>query len=91
MRLLVSDYYVADEGCVFVCTETGYERTPEAVKHERAIGKPIPLFDRKVPASWIKKGYVEERMMNNDRKENQCRPASGGAEVQAGEGQADHA
>ena len=66
MRLLVSEYYVADEGCVFVCTETGYERTPEAVKPERAVGKPIPHFAGKVPASWIKKGYVEERKMEND-------------------------
>lgn len=66
MRLIVSGDYVADEGCVFVCTEKGYERTPEAVKPERAVGKPIPLFATKVPASWIKKGYVEERMMQNE-------------------------
>ena len=71
MRLIATGHYVADEGCVFVCTETGYERTPEAVKPERAVGKPIPLFARKVPASWIKKGYVEERMMQNERKENE--------------------
>lgn len=65
MRLIVSGDYVADEGCVFVCTETGYERTPEAVKPERAVGKPIHLFAKKVPPSWIKKGYVEERKIQN--------------------------
>lgn len=60
MKLLVSDWYVADEGCIFICTETGYERTPGNVKKERAVGKPIPLFDRKVPRSWIEKEYVKE-------------------------------
>lgn len=65
MRLIVTGEYAADEGCVFVLTEYGYERTPEAVKRERAVGKPVPLFSEKVPASWIKKGYVEERKMNN--------------------------
>ena len=60
MKLIISEYYVADEGCIFVCTEKGYERTPEKAKKERAVGKPIPLFDRKVPQSWIEKGYVKE-------------------------------
>lgn len=61
MRLLASEYYVADDGCIFACTEHGYERTPDAVKHERAVGKPIPHFSKKVPVSWVEKGYVEER------------------------------
>lgn len=60
MKLLVSEYYVADKGCIFVCTEKGYDRTPEKAKKERTVGKPIPLFDRKVPQSWIEKGYVKE-------------------------------
>lgn len=67
MRLLASECYAADDDCIFVCTERGYERTPDAVKHERAVGKPIPFFSKKVPASWIEKGYVEERMIDNAR------------------------
>ena len=59
--------YIADEGCVFVCTEFGYEHTPDAVKPERAVGKPIPLFHRQVPASWIEKGYVEERRWTGEK------------------------
>lgn len=56
----VFGYYIADDDKIFVCTEKGYQRTPENVKHERAIGKPIPLFSTKVPTSWIEKEYVEE-------------------------------
>ena len=55
------DGYVADEGCEFVLTEHGYDETPDDIKHERAIGKPVPGFAKRVPHSWIKKGYVEER------------------------------
>ena len=63
MRKTLSEHYVADEGCIFVCTEAGYNRTPDAVKHERAVGKPIPLFDNRVPVSWVEKGWVAERMV----------------------------
>lgn len=50
----------ADEGKHFVLTEYGYEKTQETVKHERAIGKPVKLFEEECPKSWVKKGYVEE-------------------------------
>lgn len=62
MRATLNEHYIAEEGCVFVLTEYGYYRTPEAVKPERTIGKPVPLFEKKVPISWVKKGYVEERI-----------------------------
>ncbi|GLG89146.1 hypothetical protein [Sellimonas catena] len=51
---------MADPGKKFVLTDYGYSRTPEAVKKERKIGKPITGFEQKVPVSWIEKGYVEE-------------------------------
>lgn len=50
----------AEKGCIFVCTEYGYERTLEHIKEERAAGKPIPGFEYRAPVSWIEKGYVEE-------------------------------
>ena len=61
MRKTLNEYYAADDGCIFVCTEAGYNRTPDAAKHERTVGKPVPLFDSKVPASWVEKGWVVER------------------------------
>lgn len=47
-------------GKQFVVTDEGYKHTPEAVKPEREIGKPIRGYERSVPQSWIDKGYVEE-------------------------------
>lgn len=47
-------------GCIFVCTQVGYEKTPDHVKPERGAGKPIKGFEHSVPQSWIQKGYVEE-------------------------------
>lgn len=70
MRLLVSDFYIADEGCVFILTEAGYKRTPEAVKRERSVGKPVPMFSTKVPASWVKKGYVKEVAFQSSEEVN---------------------
>lgn len=53
--------FVADPGCVFVLTAHGFDQTPDNVKRERAVGKPVPGFAEKVPHSWVEKGYVEER------------------------------
>ena len=51
----------ADKGCTFVLTKRGYDRTLEQIKPERTVGKPVPGFAEKVPASWVEKGYFEER------------------------------
>lgn len=48
-----------EPGFVFVCTQKGYDKTPDHVKHERAPGKPIKGFEDHVPVSWVEKGYVE--------------------------------
>lgn len=48
----------APEGYVYVLTEKGLENTPDHVKVEREVGKPVRRFEDKVPTSWIKKGYV---------------------------------
>lgn len=53
----------ASEGKKFVLTQKGYDATPDHIKPEREVGKPVfPSlgFTERVPASWIKKGYVEE-------------------------------
>jgi hypothetical protein len=46
-------------GFIFVCTQKGYDKTPDPVKHERAPGRPIKGFAYSVPNSWLEKGYVE--------------------------------
>lgn len=45
---------------MFVVTEYGYEKTLDHIKPERAVGKPVKGFEYRVPASWLKKGYVRE-------------------------------
>lgn len=50
----------ATEGSVYILTEYGYKKTPEDVKAERTIGKPIPGYETHIPASWEEKGYVIE-------------------------------
>ena len=50
----------AKDGKQFLLTEYGYQETPDRVKHERAVGKPVRGFETEVPASWVKKGYVKE-------------------------------
>lgn len=50
----------AGKGNHFILTEKGYEKTPDRVKPEREIGKPVAGFECKVPSSWIEKGYVAE-------------------------------
>ena len=52
-------YINAKDGCIFVLTSYGYKVTPDEVKPERAIGEPVPLFEYRVPVSWVDKGYVE--------------------------------
>ena len=47
-------------GNIFVLTNIGYEKTPNNIKTERVIGKPVKGFEYSVPASWLNKGYVEE-------------------------------
>lgn len=51
---------VAKEGNIFVVTEKGYECTPDDIKDERAVGKPVKCFEYQVPQGWVDKGYVEE-------------------------------
>lgn len=52
---------IADSGKQFVLTDLGYEVTPDHVKPEREVGKPVnKLFVDSVPISWVDKGYVEE-------------------------------
>ena len=48
------------DGKQFLLTEYGYRKTPDHVKHERAVGKPVKGFESKVPVSWVMKGYVKE-------------------------------
>lgn len=50
----------AGAGKIFVLTNLGYEKTPNNIKSERAIGKPVKGFEYSVPASWLNKGYIEE-------------------------------
>lgn len=50
----------AEHGKLWSLTKKGYEATPENVKKERKVGQPIIGFEKRVPASWIEKGYVEQ-------------------------------
>lgn len=50
----------AARGKHFVLTSEGYKHTPDRVKPERAVGKPVRGYEHFVPQSWIDKGYVEE-------------------------------
>lgn len=57
----MNDYTNAAKGNIFVLTEQGYNATPDHVKPERAVGKPVFSFYKdRVPTSWITKGYVQE-------------------------------
>lgn len=55
---IINDHVTASKGHIFVLTEKGYEKTPEHVKAERAVGKPIRGFEYRVPVSWVENGYV---------------------------------
>ena len=52
---------IAENGKMFVLTEYGYQKTPDHVKPERAVGKPIKNFETSVPVEWVEKGYVIEK------------------------------
>lgn len=55
------EHYVADTGKQFVTTQKGYDKTPDAVKQEREVGKPVSkYFSKRVPCSWVDNGWVEE-------------------------------
>lgn len=56
----------AARGKQFVLTAEGYKHTPDRVKPERAVGKPIRGYERSVPQIWIDKGYVEEADLSWD-------------------------
>lgn len=51
---------IAKKDYIFVLTNVGYDKTPDRIKQERAINKPIKLFEYAVPTSWIINGYVKE-------------------------------
>lgn len=53
----------ARKGYQWVLTQKGYDATPDSVKSEREVGKPLFKtmgYDQSVPSSWVDKGYVEE-------------------------------
>lgn len=51
----------AEKGKRFVLTKKGYEKTPDRIKTEREIGKPIKGYENSVPVSWVENGYVTEQ------------------------------
>lgn len=51
-------FEIAEHGKQFVLTECGYKRTPDTIKHERKVGKPVKGFENRVPSSWVKNGWV---------------------------------
>lgn len=58
----------AKKGCQWVLTEKGHNATPDYIKPEREIGKPVfPRlgYAESVPISWVNKGYVIEKTVNN--------------------------
>lgn len=58
----------AKKGNIFLLTEKGYDVTPDRVKPEREIGRPVKGYEYNVPILWVKKGYVEE--INEKRADN---------------------
>lgn len=64
--------YHADDGCLFVLTAAGYEKTPDDVRRERAIGYPVPMHGYEVFHSWVDNGWVEEirvALTDSERRE----------------------
>lgn len=62
---MADNYYTSvKNGNYFVLTKYGYEKTPDNIKSERKINKPLKGFEDRVPTSWIKKGYVTEVKVN---------------------------
>lgn len=73
-----NSYIYAEKGKHFVLTQKGYDATPDHIKQERKIGEPVfEFYKTKVPASWMKKGYVEEvpYKLNNIEKIKQGSPS----------------
>ena len=62
MRIGLQNTFTADEGKHFVLTYTGYMKTPQKVRPEREIGKPVKGFETSVPRSWITMNLVKETM-----------------------------
>ena len=50
----------ARKGNHFVLTQKGYEDTPDNIKPEREIGKPVYGFEESVPTLWLQRGWVKE-------------------------------
>lgn len=56
----------ATKGKQFVLTQKGYDATPDHVKPQREVGKPVFWqaphlgFAERVPESWVVNGWVEE-------------------------------
>ena len=53
----------AIQGNHFVLTQKGYEDTPDKLKSEREIGKPVYGFEESVPTLWLQRGWVKEVLM----------------------------
>lgn len=53
-------YQNAGKGKKFILTGKGYRKTPDEIKAERKEGEPIKGFEKKVPSTWVEKGYVVE-------------------------------
>lgn len=51
----------ASKGKYFVLTQKGYDKTPDSVKPERTVGKPLKGYEDRVPYSWYSNGWVEEK------------------------------
>ena len=57
---------VAAPGNIFVLTQKGYDATPDHIKPEREVGKPVffkskyNAFSEVVPEGWLILGWVEE-------------------------------
>ena len=56
----------AIKGNEFVLTKWGYDCTPDNVKPEREVGKPVRGFETRVPVSWVEKDYVKEVAKENN-------------------------
>lgn len=60
-------FKMAEKGKQFVLTQKGYDRTPEHIKHERAVGKPVHNYKEYAPVRWVEKGWVKEVEKERER------------------------
>lgn len=58
---------IADDGKVFILTEKGYKATPDKIKFQRKIGKPLKGYEDKVPNSWVENGWVRQEVIYNEQ------------------------